>query len=411
MDEISLTDLRLRFFGPTLDESVFYGIDCLLEFFETKYNRFSEEEFRLAAAERIGSKKSISDLNLYKSCHDVSAGGSKNGCSSASQGTLDIPKTIDGSVASSETSSPNDPRKTSISFTESRRRESDPSYGKSSPNESRKTSISFTESPRRESDPSSEKYSTNDSRKAPLSISESPKTESARSSIQDSKRSSNISQPASVPADPCCFSGEYQIPEGSKDKIVDSKNSSRRSSKEEKISTKKRTQTSTPIHKEPFKPFRSYKPSNSTDSGSKTKSFSGSKILDKLKKDLANSTIANIKTSQSVPENTVPDSPPPPPPRKRISSSCANSHYRSPPKAPSRRPKQIRSRWALARVNEFDDGAKTYDIILDDTLEQKLTKMPTDFHPEVVFATLPDGSAVSYRFTKEKKCQNTNSKH
>ncbi|XP_058814594.1 dentin sialophosphoprotein-like [Topomyia yanbarensis] len=400
MDKISLTDLRLRFFGPTLDESVFYGIDCLLDFFGTKYNRFSEEEFKLAAAERSGTKKAVSDLNLYKSCHDVSINASSSGTAPPSHETLSSPKTS-SSVRSFEKDTLNKVENSMLSSSD----------GVSSPRisgTSRDKIINSKDSSRRSS--KEEKMLTlNDSRKSSKESSILHTANGGSNPVQESRRSSESFRLAKMQVDPTNSSGEKIGSEVSKDrimiskeKVIDSKNSSRRSSNDEKMSIKKRIQTSPPFSKEAFKPFRSPKLSTTAGNNSRTNSFSNSKVLDKIKKELVNNSIANMKISPSVAGSTVPNSPP----RKRTLSSSSNNRYNTPSKLPAQRPKQILSRWALARVNEFDDGAKTYDIVLDETLEQKLPKLLSECPvPEIVFATLPDGCTISYRFEKEKsKC-------
>ncbi|XP_049288035.1 uncharacterized protein LOC125766278 [Anopheles funestus] len=57
-------------------------------------------------------------------------------------------------------------------------------------------------------------------------------------------------------------------------------------------------------------------------------------------------------------------------------------------------PKLRRTRWAIARINEFDDGGKTYEIMkpLDGT---PLPAMSQD--TEIVFAVLQNGNTLSYR--------------
>ncbi|XP_058818111.1 uncharacterized protein LOC131681373 [Topomyia yanbarensis] len=187
MDKISLTDLRLGSFGPTLDESVFYGIDCLSGlFFGSKHNNFSEEEFKLAAVARSESKKAVSDLNLYKPCHDADISGSTSGSSPESHETVGASKVI-----------------STVELVES--------FEKDTLNDSPKTS--------------------NDS----LML---HNTDDGPNPFQECRRSSEQSRLAYMEVDPCCFTGENIISEAAKDMIMDSKNSSRRSSKDKEMSNK-----------------------------------------------------------------------------------------------------------------------------------------------------------------------------
>lgn len=66
-DQISLTDLRRQFFGPTLDESVLHGVDCLRDLFCGE-----RDDFPRSSRERRHSNRVVSDLHLYQSCRDVS---------------------------------------------------------------------------------------------------------------------------------------------------------------------------------------------------------------------------------------------------------------------------------------------------------------------------------------------------
>uniref|UniRef100_A0A182Q5N0 Uncharacterized protein n=1 Tax=Anopheles farauti TaxID=69004 RepID=A0A182Q5N0_9DIPT len=51
-------------------------------------------------------------------------------------------------------------------------------------------------------------------------------------------------------------------------------------------------------------------------------------------------------------------------------------------------PKLRQSRWAIARINEYDDGTQTYEI---------MNPLPAVADTEIVFALLPNGIALSYR--------------
>ncbi|XP_052899630.1 uncharacterized protein LOC128306005 [Anopheles moucheti] len=57
-------------------------------------------------------------------------------------------------------------------------------------------------------------------------------------------------------------------------------------------------------------------------------------------------------------------------------------------------PKLRHTRWAIARINEFDDGGKTYEIMkpLDGTLLPTVSQ-----NTEIVFAVLQNGNTLSYR--------------
>lgn len=67
-------------------------------------------------------------------------------------------------------------------------------------------------------------------------------------------------------------------------------------------------------------------------------------------------------------------------------------------------------------MNEFDDGAKTFEILQTDQhsadnvrqLKNQVIGAGVDLPPEtvteIVFAYLPDGSTLSYRGGSEKRC-------
>ncbi|XP_050094097.1 uncharacterized protein LOC126576835 [Anopheles aquasalis] len=62
----------------------------------------------------------------------------------------------------------------------------------------------------------------------------------------------------------------------------------------------------------------------------------------------------------------------------------------------STQPQLRQTRWAVARINEYDDGAKTYEIIK--SLDEK--RLPRDAIPtgtEIVFAVLKNGASLCDR--------------
>ncbi|KAL9706812.1 hypothetical protein quinque_010330 [Culex quinquefasciatus] len=118
----------------------------------------------------------------------------------------------------------------------------------------------------------------------------------------------------------------------------------------------------------------------------------------------------------------------PTPQRRHSSSSRRHSSLHDPkgtsattPHQSRHRPRLTATRWAIARVNEFDDGAKTYEILPDaakllpvvegrkplDVLRrmQKLQKtepVPELTATEVIFATLPGGHTIAYKSDETK---------
>uniref|UniRef100_A0A182NTM3 Uncharacterized protein n=1 Tax=Anopheles dirus TaxID=7168 RepID=A0A182NTM3_9DIPT len=66
---------------------------------------------------------------------------------------------------------------------------------------------------------------------------------------------------------------------------------------------------------------------------------------------------------------------------------------------PSSAPKPRHSRWAIARINEYDDGAQTYEIMNPPgaTLLAAATRQTTPADTEIVFALLPNGSSLPFR--------------
>uniref|UniRef100_A0A182TAP3 Uncharacterized protein n=1 Tax=Anopheles maculatus TaxID=74869 RepID=A0A182TAP3_9DIPT len=63
-------------------------------------------------------------------------------------------------------------------------------------------------------------------------------------------------------------------------------------------------------------------------------------------------------------------------------------------------PQLRRTRWAIARINEFDDGGKTYEIMkpLDGTAPLPTVSQDT----EIVFAVLLNGNTLSYRIQQQQ---------
>uniref|UniRef100_A0AAG5DW52 Uncharacterized protein n=1 Tax=Anopheles atroparvus TaxID=41427 RepID=A0AAG5DW52_ANOAO len=62
-------------------------------------------------------------------------------------------------------------------------------------------------------------------------------------------------------------------------------------------------------------------------------------------------------------------------------------------------PEVLRSRWALAHVNEFDDGSQTYEI-MKSTDEKLLSKSVARASTEIVFARFKNGRTGSYRVSQ-----------
>ncbi|XP_055545973.1 uncharacterized protein LOC129730569 [Wyeomyia smithii] len=357
MDKISLTDIRLRFFGPTLDESVLYGIDCLMDIFTGKTSQYMEEEFELAAIERSGAKKAHSDLHLYKSCHDVTTDENISGTGSENAATP--------------------------------RCSLQPDENHDKINEAGSSSVSF------------KMDATNEiNEKLKIISSESSQYKNAECVLDDT-----ISKRSSVDLSECKCSDQVLrvLSEARKSSNLSTdQTSSRRSSKDAKESSKKRIIASTPLHREPWKPSRTSKQSSSSDQSSKPKTFSNSKTIEKLKRDLANSNLMAIKTSHYTPNNSHQDQY-----TSRKRSSSVISRPSTLPKLLAKPPRRILTRWAVTRVIEYDDGAKTFEMF--PPWQQNpfglanFNDLPPEVSPEVVFANLPDGSTCSYRFDSARK--------
>ncbi|XP_061510376.1 uncharacterized protein LOC133392802 [Anopheles gambiae] len=70
--------------------------------------------------------------------------------------------------------------------------------------------------------------------------------------------------------------------------------------------------------------------------------------------------------------------------------------------APARRvkssePRLRETRWALARINEFDDGGKTYEIMKPLDGSRLPTGTSVSMDTEIVFALLQNGTTLTYR--------------
>nr|XP_029715629.1 LOW QUALITY PROTEIN: cell wall integrity and stress response component 3-like [Aedes albopictus] len=343
-DQISLTDLRRQFFGPTLDESVLYGVDCLRDLFCGNQDNVPRSS---SSRERRNSSRIASDLHMYQSCRDVSLRDSEKAL---------VPKKEHGHMG-----------KVSVSRMVKK---------------SKSSSLSSKSSKAQKKKSSSDEHHQNNK----LALIGNLKEEVKRSSLTSSGNTE-----------------EYVSSTSTEEKI------SRESSKAEKTSEKKGSSESSSITKESSKPSHLEKLSSSSEQSRKTKSSSNgsSKILEKLKKDLANSFIYETKTSPpSAPTTRGRHTP------RTVRHSTLRSSSLPPPKAPAndRRPKQIRTRWAFVKVNEFDDGANTYDVLrtdlqvvdverLKDSLGGTIAAadLPPEAPTEIVFVALPDGSSLCYR--------------
>ncbi|XP_029709308.1 uncharacterized protein LOC115255388 isoform X1 [Aedes albopictus] len=352
MDQISLTDLRRQFFGPTLDESVLYGVDCLRDLFCGNQDNVPRSS---SSRERRNSSRIASDLHMYQSCRDVSLRDSEKAL---------VPKKEHDHMG----------------------KELMNSHGRKSKSSSLSSKSSKKKSVSSELEAQKRKSSSDEHQNNKLALNGNLKQEVKRSSLTSSGNTE-----------------EYVSSTSTEEKI------SRESSKEEKTSEKKRSSESSSITKEFSKPSHLEKLSSSSEQSRKTKSSSNgsSKILEKLKKDLANSFIYETKTSPpSAPTTRGRHTP------RTARHSTLRSSSLPPPKAPAngRRPKQIRTRWAFVKVNEFDDGAKTYDVLrtdlqvvdverLKDSLGGTIAAadLPPEAPTEIVFVALPDGSSLCYR--------------
>ncbi|XP_021696988.1 uncharacterized protein LOC110675671 [Aedes aegypti] len=347
MDQISLTDLRRQFFGPTLDESVLHGVDCLRDLFCGE-----RDDFPRSSRERRHSNRVVSDLHLYQSCRDVSIRS--------------------GEDASADTVLP----------------KKEHEYGSKELTRIKKPSLLKSDS------------SKNSSRSLDL---ETRKRKSSKDSDQDHIFAFSGKLKEEKQSSQICYGNVQE----NVSKTSTEEKFSKESSKEDVFSGKKRSIGSSSVSKEYFKPSRTGKLSSSSEQSSKTKSSSGSsKNLEKLKKDLANSFIFETKTSPPSPATRERHTP------RTSRHSTLRSLSSPPPKASTnaRRPKQIRTRWAFVKVNEFDDGAKTYEVLqtdlqvvdverLKDSLAGTIsaTDLPPEAPTEIVFAALPDGSSLCYR--------------
>ncbi|XP_055635754.1 uncharacterized protein LOC129775268 [Toxorhynchites rutilus septentrionalis] len=271
MDSISLTDLRRCFFGPTLDESVLYGIECLGYFFGWKATIDQREHGSVPS-------RPISDVQLYKSCSDESI----------DKGT-------------------------------------------------------------------------------PSLNSEQRENETARKSDDISNHDPFPSATAVVKQEKLESFSQEDNKIGKRRSII-SKSSSKASSKS----------------------YHTAKLPSSFEQSTRTNSLSSErgKTLEKLKKNQTNSIILAEKYNLS---------------RGKPESSQSPLGYSTPRSslAPSMKmsTRLVRTRIAIARVNEFDDNAKTYEILqlepssVAPIIGGSLKKAKT----EIVFATLPDGSTISYQ--------------
>ncbi|XP_053673705.1 uncharacterized protein LOC128723965 [Anopheles nili] len=68
------------------------------------------------------------------------------------------------------------------------------------------------------------------------------------------------------------------------------------------------------------------------------------------------------------------------------------------------------SRWALARINEYDDGAKTYEVMkaLD---EIPIPPKPKSQDTEIVFAVLQNGNTLTYHKQRQQQQQQQQQQH
>ncbi|XP_055599599.1 uncharacterized protein LOC129748857 isoform X2 [Uranotaenia lowii] len=202
--------------------------------------------------------------------------------------------------------------------------------------------------------------------------------------------------------------------------ISGSRNSSRRGSRDssrlvsssvdsnlvpEKMNGKKRVITSTPRQEYWRKLSQSSKALVPDPKPSQSPKLSSGSIKRQMKKE--QSTTRNV-TNNSKNKNSldikIPQKFPPSPPEVKIPNRSKTSPEPIALSANKNRPKLLDTRWAIVRVQEFADSAKTYEIIKpSDTLLPKslleLKKpcgMPPDCAPEVIFATLPDASVAVY---------------
>ncbi|XP_062534094.1 uncharacterized protein LOC134203228 [Armigeres subalbatus] len=367
MDQISLTDLRRQFFGPTLDESLLYGVECLRDFFSWRQHFDTDPTYSQTSRERSDSV--VSDFNLYQSCRDLNE------------------------LAHSPTES-------AISKKQNRYRRKLSNEQKGKPSilnikSERKSSLSSDQVRPKRKVSTSECHCWADENAI-------AKTSPSSKQLQDYQVLSSEEMKEQKRSSLSSNTEEFESTLSAKSK------SCAESSKEENVSKIKNAINSSPSLKEPSKLSRTDKLFSSSEQSSKTKPSSNgsSKILEKLKKELANSFIYETKTSPSTPPTRGRHTP-------RLSRHSRQRSLSSPPaknSSSARRPKQIRSRWAFVKVNEFDDGAKTYDVLQTDlrvvdvqrlkgsSVDGTITAadLPPDMATEVVFVTLPDGSTLCY---------------
>ncbi|XP_037926687.1 uncharacterized protein LOC119661420 isoform X1 [Hermetia illucens] len=72
----------------------------------------------------------------------------------------------------------------------------------------------------------------------------------------------------------------------------------------------------------------------------------------------------------------------------------------SDPCRPKKLPKIIGTRWAMARINLFNDCSRTYEIL---EIKGRLPRAVIPCKTVVFFAVLPDGSTICYDYVKSKK--------
>uniref|UniRef100_A0A182JRE9 Uncharacterized protein n=1 Tax=Anopheles christyi TaxID=43041 RepID=A0A182JRE9_9DIPT len=78
--------------------------------------------------------------------------------------------------------------------------------------------------------------------------------------------------------------------------------------------------------------------------------------------------------------------------RQKYARKVSTPARRSKPSQPQLR----QTRWALVRINEFDDGGKTYEIMKPlDGSNLPMGRVSTD--TEIVFALLQNGNTLTYR--------------
>ncbi|XP_035916050.1 uncharacterized protein LOC118513857 [Anopheles stephensi] len=88
---------------------------------------------------------------------------------------------------------------------------------------------------------------------------------------------------------------------------------------------------------------------------------------------------------------------------RRNSQKSARKVRTTPSRQTGPFPRLRQTRWAIARINEFDDGGKTYEIMkpLDGTALLPTVSQDT----EIVFAVLQNGNTLSYRIQQQQQQQ------